>query len=241
MWYVTCRRTAFHRCRSSPTNKHHQIYIHDDAIPRLVQTLQAHPEAHDVAANIINSPVAHWLHYHTDAILPYLPELHRAQSTPPRGSAVDWRPSKLPQHNAPAAAEFPFPSKQSAHFAVGEEGGPPYQGHRWLPLENTSANLLKTPIFQSQYYAFGKGWTEWTIAAQQHYSLLEHLERKDTSAYWLGSKDGIWNMQYERYNLNFLAIWGSSVRLQLPGRDDEQDLTVTIPKALGRRESDLYP
>ena len=43
-------------------------------------------------------------------------------------------------------------------------------------------------------------------------------------------------MQYTRYNLNFLAIWGSSVAMKLPGRDDEQELTVTIPKELKRRK-----
>ena len=205
----------------------------------MVHTLQAHPEAHDIAANIVNSPLAHWLHYHSNAILPYLPERGRRQQQSNNDTAipVSWRASQLPRHADPHDAEYRFPPRPGDGFAVGADGGPPHRGHRWLPLENTPANLAKTPITRAHYHAFGAGWTEWTLAAQQHYSLLEHLEKDDLGVYWAGSQEGIWNMQYERYNLNFLAIWGSSVRMELPERDDEQGLTVTIPKRYHRRES----
>ena len=202
----------------------------------MVQTLQAHPEAHNVAANIVNSPITNWLHWHSNAVLPYLPEISPANGQRSNDTLPSWRASHLPQHGAPAWNDFPFPDRPADGFTVGQKGGPPYKGHRWLPLENTPANLALTPITKSQYHAFGKGWTEWTIAAQQHYSLLEHLEKKDLGVYWAGGEEGVWNMQYERYNLNFLAIWGSSVRMQLPDRDDEQALTVTIPMKFKRRE-----
>ena len=204
----------------------------------MVQTLQAHPEAHDIAANIVNSPVAHWLHYHTGAILPYVPE---AQAPNPPPQAKDgkhpWRASELPLAEPPAADEWQFPERPGDGFKVGQPGGPAYKGQRWLPLANTPANLYKTPIKHATYDPYGLGWTEWTIAAQQHYSFLDHLEKGDLSPYWAGGKDGLWNMQYERYNLNFLAIWGSSVAMTLPGGDDEQWLTVDIPLKFKRRES----
>ena len=133
--------------------------------------------------------------------------------------------------------EFP-PKPEGEHdkpFKVGMPGGPPNGNHRWLPMNNTSENLMLTPIAAGRdYNPFGRGWTEWTMAAQQHYSLLEHMERDDFGKYWAGNQNGLWNMQYTRYNLNFLAIWGKSVKMMEVGPDDEEALTVTIPKALKR-------
>lgn len=207
-----------------------QVFIHDDAIPRMVHSLMAHPEALDVAANIVNSPLTNWLHYHTNAVLPYLPDMKNASSP----QLDDWRPSKLPKYDGELKDEWDFPNRPQP-FKVGEPGGPPFLNQRWLPLENTSENLLKTPIAKGNSYdPFGKGWLEWTMAAQQHYSLLDHMEKEDFGVYWAGNQDGIWNMQYGRYNLNFLAIWGKNVALGDVGSDDEQDLTVTIPKKLKR-------
>ena len=98
---------------------------------------------------------------------------------------------------------------------------------------------MKTPIAAGAAYdPWGKAWVQWTMAAQQHYSLLEHMEMGTTDKYWAGNKDGVWNMQYTRYNLNFLAIWGTSVAMMNVGADDEDALTVENPKALKRRK---YP
>ncbi len=107
---------------------------------------------------------------------------------------------------------------------------------RWLPLENNYVNLLKTPIVNAQYRAFGPGWWSWPMAAQQHYSLFEHLEKNTMSRYWAGGEDGIWNVHYERQSINLIAIWGSSVAAKLPAADDETELTVTIPKLLNKRK-----
>jgi hypothetical protein len=206
-----------------------QVFIHDDAIPRMVHTLMNHPEAYDIAANIVNSPLAHWLHYHTDAIYPYVPEMDN--STLPQ--LTDWRASKLPQHPSDRNETWKFYPIPEGGYKIGVEGGPPFLGHRWLPMEKTSENLLLTPIAAGKSFdPFGKGWYEWTMAAQQHYSFLEHMERQDFGKYWSGNQDGIWNMQYGRYNLNFLAIWGSSVASMKVSPDDEEDMTVRIPKAL---------
>ena len=202
----------------------------------MVHTLIAHPEAHDVAANIVNSPLAHWLHYHTEAILPYLPEI---APPPPQNATKTWRASKLPRYpqDAEVADKWEFPDRPHGGLKIGEKGGPPAKNHRWLPMEATSENLMKTPIAAgAEWNPWGKGWVQWTMAAQQHYSLLEHMEKGTFDRYWAGNKDGVWNMQYTRYNLNFLAIWGSSVKMMGVGGDDEDALTVTIPKALKRRK-----
>lgn len=112
---------------------------------------------------------------------------------------------------------------------------------------------------------FGNGWRSWAIAAQQHYSLLINLERNELARYFFGNPipypggknvnggsgapassnstdvqstpgaEQLYDTQYVRYNLNFVAIWGHDVKaaLPMPG-DDEQSLTVTVPKRLKR-------
>jgi hypothetical protein len=208
------------------------VYIHEDTIPRMVHTLLAHPEAHNIAANIVNSPLTHWLHYHSEAILPYLPESTENLSSTP----TTWRASNLPQWSGNRTKMWDFPARPEGRpFDVGEAGGPPYANHRWLPMDRTSENLMLTPIAAGRdYNPFGRGWSEWTMAAQQHYSLLDNIERGDFGKYWAGNQEGIWNMQYTRYNLNFLAIWGKSVKMMEVGGDDEESLTVTITGALKR-------
>jgi len=111
-----------------------------------VTTLIANPQAYSVAANLINSPVASWLHHRTGAIYPYLPELE-----PPDLNRPKWRPSLLPHYTEPRGGipdAFDFDTE------------PPYPGHRWLPLKDTSRNLRSTPIAESQYDAWGKGWVD---------------------------------------------------------------------------------
>ena len=215
------------------------VWIHEDAVPRMIESLLKHPEAHDIAGNIINSPLTNWLHYHNEAVHPFLPE---NAPHPTDGKQSDWRVNDLPAYSGDLPDEYDFSHREErppSGFAVGQKGGPPYENHRWLPVANDSSNtasaqLMKTPIAKAAYDAFGLGWTSWAIAAQQHYSLFKNIEDEQLSRYWFGNAEGIWNMQYERYNLNFLAIWGSSVKMELPGTDDEEALTVTIPKKFHR-------
>lgn len=215
------------------------VWIHDDAVPRMIESLLKHPEAHDIAGNIVNSPLTNWLHYHNEAVYPFLPE---NAPHPTDGNESDWRVNHLPSHdgNIPEEYDFTFrDDRPPGGFEVGSKGGPPYENHRWLMLANDSLNtasaqLMKTPIAAASYDPFGMGWRSWAMAAQQHYSLFKNLEDEQTSRYWFGNAEGIWNMQYGRYNLNFLAIWGSSVAMELPGSDDEEALTVTIPKKFHR-------
>jgi len=145
-----------------------------------------------------------------------------------------WRASELPAYIDDAPDSFDFGEKEGDHFRVGEVGGPPFKGHRWLPLKNTPANLLKTPIEKSEYASWGRGWHSWAIAAQQHYSFFENLEKNQMHKYWWGSEDGIWNMQYERYNINFMAIWGRDVKLEKARGDDEGEFSVDFPRKYKR-------
>ncbi|MCJ1249570.1 hypothetical protein MMC30_006796 [Trapelia coarctata] len=194
------------------------LYIHDDAIPRLVQTRIRYPEAFDIAANIINSPLTNWFHHRTEAVHPYLPETKPSDALKATDRKASWRPSELPLYSEDAPDEFDFGEKMEGqeHFDVGQVGGPPSKGYRWLPLSSSSANLLKTPIAHSEYGPWSRGWTSWAIGAQQQYSLFDNLEANQVERYWFGNEDGIWNMQYDRYNLNFLAIWGRDASLEIP-------------------------
>ena len=150
-----------------------------------------------------------------------------------------WRASELPEWYGKADDEYDFGHKEEDQdeIEVGKPGGPTYEGHRWLPLKDTQANFMKTPMAHSEYNAWGRGWSLWPIAAQQHYSLFENLEKNRMEKYRFGNDEGIWSMQYERYNLNFLAVWGRDIAQNpIEGGDDEQDYTVEIPKKLKRRE-----
>ncbi|KAI5926195.1 hypothetical protein F4810DRAFT_584225 [Camillea tinctor] len=63
---------------------------------------------------------------------------------------------------------------------------------------------------------------------------LKHLERLDPHRLGPGSEQ-LLDTDYVRYNLNFVALWGHDIRAALPiAEDDEQDITVTIPKRLQR-------
>jgi len=106
----------------------------------------------------------------------------------------------------------------------------PYKGHHWLPLETNAVNILRTPIAGvtpgDTNDALGQAWLKWTIAAQQHMSFFKNVEEGRLDRYHAGSeKEGIWNMQFERYNINFIAIRGSTLRARPfwfdPGRADE--------------------
>lgn len=208
------------------------VWIGDNAVPRMIETLIKHPEAHDIAGNIINSPIASFLHYHNGAVHPFLPDVKPPEQ---EGPPEDWRTSLLPPYDGPKSERYdwkPQDTKPKSNFSTGDKGGPPFENHRWLPLSDTSEDLLRTPISGASYDAFGMAWKSWAIGAQQHYSLLRNIEENRLDRYFFGDREGIWDLQYGRYNLNFLAIRGSSVALALPGGDDEHDLTVKIPLQL---------
>lgn len=206
-----------------------------------------HPESLNVVANLVNSPETGWLHYRMGAVHAYLPE-YEPPAPDDSGASYGpkaWRASALPQWRD----VFTLTDSISQEANNGQDmmgsspASPPFHGHRWLPLPKGEENLYRTPISQSQYNAFGHDWRSWAIAAQVHYSLLENIENNQLSRYYYGNgiddtREGIWNMAYERMNINVMAIWGKDVLENLPfqGKDDEKELSVTIPRKLRRRK-----
>ena len=128
-------------------------------------------------------------------------------------------------------------------------GAPPFKGHRWLPLPgglDKDQELWRTPMVETTYDPNGPDWGSWSLGAQAHYSFLENLEKNNLGLYHYGhgldeEREGIWNMAYDRMNINFMAVWGEDVLDNLPfsTRDDELELSVTVNKNLRRREYSL--
>lgn len=110
----------------------------------------------------------------------------------------------------------------------------PFPGHRWLPVNTTKLDIVDTPAGRLTYDSHGPGWRDWRIAAQTHYSFLQHLEEDALWRY----KFNIWDYQYYRVSVNFIGFWGDDIvdAFPFPIQDDEEYLTMRRPKELGRRE-----
>jgi hypothetical protein len=187
--------------------------------------------------------------YHYGAIHPFLPDPMYHPSRPAKES---WRPSE--------AGIFPKGRRDTAERPFDIE--PTYQGHPWLLLSNStydSIQLLRTPMadwadHRTDNIAFGPGWSSWGVGAQQAYSLLYNIELNQMHRYHFGRAidfepttrnensrhyegpggERLLDMNYHRYNLNFVAIWGHDVRQALPIDDDELEITCSIPRLLKR-------
>ena len=214
-----------------------------NAIPELVYTLINHPSAFAVLSSLINSATMSWVQYRLGAVHSYLPERKpplksNDESYGPRA----WRASALPKWQPPGESseveEFPNTEKESIadHAPVGSIGAAPYLNHRWLPLRDEDSHITQTPIATAEYAPSGLSWTRWAVGAQQHYSLFENLEKNQLHKYYVG-EDGIWNMHYDRTNINLLAIWANDILDNLPfeDADDEQLISSTLPRKQRRR------
>ncbi|KAL6854753.1 hypothetical protein ACO1O0_005878 [Amphichorda felina] len=107
------------------------------------------------------------------------------------------------------------------------------QRHRWLPLRGKDAYLLanQTPIADSEYDPYGPGWRRWQIAAQQHYSFLEHLENNELWRY----KFNIWDFKTKRMGIQLVAMMGKDINAAKPiPKDDEFHFGITMPRKLSR-------
>jgi hypothetical protein len=233
------------------------VYIDDDAIPLIVDTLITNTESVIVSANIVNSPELNWLQYRTGAILPYLPDLNYARSTDL--STIEnpkWRASELPDWIEPADFKAPdsrddwndYIKKLVPRPKVldgSEHSSRELPFHRWLPVKGPAA-IQKTPISQTENGAFGGGWWSWAIAAQQHYSFFDNLEHDRKNVYYLqhgspSKSDAIWDNTGDRISINFLALRGETIldnldKMQANG-NDEVYLSEVLPKQLNQRES----
>ncbi len=235
-------------------------YIDDDAIPLVVNTLVTNTESLIVSANMVNSPELNWLQYRTGAILPYLPDLNYAR--PKDISSVNnprWRASELPEWIGPAdfhAPEsrddwndyikslVPRPQYEKEAGDESEEWHHELPLHRWLPVKGKGA-IAKTPISQTENGAFGGGWWSWAIAAQQHYSFFDNLERGRKNVYYIshGSdepNDAIWDNTGDRISINFLALRGETVldnmKKLVESENDEVFFSEDLPRLMNRSE-----
>ena len=232
------------------------VYFDDEAIPNLVYTKLKHPSSLNVVANLINSPETGWLHYRFGAIHAYLPELSRREGNLDDFESYGpkaWRASTLPEWSGEemsfpvAGVGSPGKVDDGAPLPSDVPGAPPYKGHRWLPLPDGDKSLWRTPMAQSRYEQNGPDWGSWSLGAQAHYSFLQNLENNELERYHYGSgldprREGIWNMAYERMNINFMAIWGQDVLDNLPFEsfDDELALSVQVPIKLRRRKYSIH-
>lgn len=223
------------------------VFIDQDAIPRVVSTLLTHPEAAIVSANIVNSPKLSWLQYRTGAILPYLPELGKKTAGSSILSSKDnpiWRASELPFWEKPEGFEAPEEIEKWEEYFRSEVATPEdLPKHRWLPVQGQNV-LYHTPITQTEFKGAGHGLFSWAIAAQQHYSFLDHLENNRKYLYTLShgttdAMDTIWDMTGERLSINFIALRGELILENLDKlaawKDDEEYLTVELPRQLNKR------
>ena len=214
------------------------VFMADDAIPRVVSTKLAHPEYLVVSANMINSPLMGWVHYHMGAIHPYLPELLDVESVPP-GLAPQKGKKPPPATRVPwRYTQHPYWQGPDDHFFSFEEE-PPSMKHRWLRLETNTDNMVKqlkrTPISDAEYSTWGNSVQSWAIAAQQHYSFLENLYEDQLDLYQLSSKALPWVTDYQRLSINFIALNSSEILSHLPMNTvDEEWLTVVLPKQIGK-------
>lgn len=198
------------------TSNNPKVFIDKSTIPRLIDSKIAHPEHLLTSANVINNPALSWVHYHLGVIRPYLPELTRLHSLR--------QPPGVPPNSL----------SDRRRLLSSPKFRPPFQNHRWLPLGPGYYNLDGTPITLTTYNDHGPGWKNWAVAAQEHYSFLEHLENGDVDQYHFGT----WDYQYERLSINMIAVWGDDIVNNRPvPNDDEKWLTIQLPKKLGRRKS----
>ncbi|KAI1921700.1 hypothetical protein LOZ58_004233 [Ophidiomyces ophidiicola] len=209
------------------------MWLADDTIPLLVTTKLKNPDFLAVSANVINGPPLSFLHYHHDALHPYFPELpdvvnetkpaQPAENQPKKRDLPSWRPSNHPFWNGPQNFEWPLTNP------------PPSDNHRWLRVEDDKA-LNRTPVSKLKYDFWGPTYESWAIAAQQHYSLLENIEKNTLDNYKFTPP---WNMRGERIRINALAILGddvldTDVNNWPKDRGDEDMIVLDLPKQLNR-------
>lgn len=201
-----------------------QVFIEDDAIPSIVCTKLTRPDFYIVSANVVNQPMISWIHWNLDAVKPYLPEVDKEYPAPEHGHQVNWRASALPAWEG---------NKDQVNASFWNS--PDEKKHRWLPIREKSDHVLdKTPIVETQYDAFGTGLARWQIAAQEHYSFLEALEKNELWSY----KFNIWDFQRNRMGIQFVALLGRDINAAKPiSNDDEDHFAVAMPRKHGKSKS----
>ena len=207
------------------------VWFEDETIPRVVTIKLDRPESLIVSANLVNSPLMGFVHYHMGALRPYPPKLDGEEPGPfdfAKPSHKPWNYRAYPNWTGPD------------DYFFGLNQTPPYDGHRWLRLPNDN-DILRTPVAEIEYKTFWTGLESWAIAAQQHYSFLESLADGKLDRYQIGGLSDTthirrpWFTTGKRLSINFIAIWADDVLANPPYKiDDEEWLTINLPKKLQR-------
>ncbi|KAJ1326257.1 hypothetical protein MN608_07703 [Microdochium nivale] len=234
-------------------------YIHHDAIPQLVHTRLAEPHPLAISANLVNSALTGTYHSLFGAIWPFLPD---PSLKPSYKAAESWRPSEKPywpkdvepKLKEQDLVELPAPYDGHTWLQLSDDFS--------YDVQKTPIGLSWNNDAGGETHHFTTAWRSWAVAAQQHYSLFRNLELNRVSQYFFGRRihyqanqetldrvgnhtqaakdklpggEQLYDTQYKRYNLNFIAIWGHDVKAIVPlSADDEQDITVTRPLQLHR-------
>ena len=158
-------------------------------------------------------------HSRFGVLRPYLPDL--APNSKPLASSSRWRPSSLPKWSGPD--DF------NVSLFEPPAGAPKI---RWLPVDGERA-MDRTPAGDLLFNNPAQSWADWRVAAQQHYSFLENLERGELRKYHFN----LWDKHFERVSINLIAIAGDDIQdmMPMPG-DDEKTITVDYSRRTGRRE-----
>ncbi|KAL7792782.1 hypothetical protein V8C43DRAFT_282440 [Trichoderma afarasin] len=195
------------------------VYIEDTAIKAIASAKAARPDVYIMSANVVNQILFSWLHRQFGAVKPYLPELTERPADNDSVPLTDWRTSVLPSWEGPADFQQETWSTER------------HPKHRWLPVRGRNAYPLNdTPIAKVDY-TYGYSHKHWQVAAQEHYSLLENLEKEELWRYRFPT----WDFQLKRMGIQFVAIMGKDINLAKPiPPDDEHHFTVEMPTRLGR-------
>lgn len=198
------------------------LWIHDDAIPKLVTHKMNNPHTFVVSANIINNPPLSFIHRHQGALHPYFPD-EKLPDPQDENVTKSWRPSQDGFWQGPDDFNWPL------------ERAPPYPGHRWLRVQSDEM-LPQTPVSKLTYEVWGDSYSSWAIAAQVHYSLLENIEKETLNLYKFEKP---WTMDGERIRINFMCVYGDDIVDTDPknwpkGRGDEDMIVLDLPVQLRR-------
>ncbi|KAF4468156.1 hypothetical protein FALBO_4974 [Fusarium albosuccineum] len=199
------------------------VFMEDSVIPSIVKKKIEHPEYYVISANVVNQPLLSWVHWNLGAVKPYLPEVNSKGEIKSfnivNSKKYDWHVSTLPAWHGPSEFSLDEWEADDKH-------------HRWLPLKGRADHILdRTPIETTEYHPMGRGWTEWKIGAQEHYSLFENLESNRLSQY----KFDTWDFQFERMGIQFIAMLGKDINIAKPiAADDEDHFSCEMPRRLGR-------
>ncbi|QLI65158.1 uncharacterized protein G6M90_00g010680 [Metarhizium brunneum] len=197
------------------------VYMEDGTILSMAHTRAMRPDFYLVSANVVNQPLSSWLHLSLGAVRPYLPDNETWRPVEAESGVMNWRPSRLPSWRGPP------------DFDVAKWNPPADRQHLWLPVTGKTDHLLhNTPIVHTVYDAYkDQGRWKWMAAAQQHYSLLENLERGELSKY----KFHLWNYQELGMGTQLVAMTGKDINAAKPiGAAAERHFAVTMPRKIGR-------